>query len=181
MHREETEEASETVDDEHPSLRASANFDENQYKETASVFVQHSLQTTVEALSVARNALRIRNNGNFVSDYEGDLLAMAYPDLFPYGRGHPGISRRVPVSFDESWRYYLRISGRSFAQNTTFVPVLFNICGKRHAALSTMIRARHQTEDFESIGSISREDLAEALSREKKRRCHHRAKPTDGM
>lgn len=142
------------------------------YKEIRSVLVETSPQTTVEALSIARNAVLVRNQGDFVSSYDGDLFGLAFPDLFPYGRGHPGTERRVAVSLEQCLRYYLRLSGRQFAQHPTFALVSFDVCGRRRVANSTAISARHRSGQYESIATVSREELANALISQKKRREH---------
>lgn len=83
-----------------------------EYKELSSIMVNSSPQTTVEALQSARDAVLVRNYGNFISDYDGNLFGLAYPELFPYGRGHPGTRRKVVVSVEECCRHYMRLSRR---------------------------------------------------------------------
>lgn len=100
----------------------------------ASVLVDHVPHTTLQALFVAKDSILVRNDGHYVSDYEKDILGMAYPDLFPYGRRHPGTLRPVTMSFEEYRRYYMRLSGRIFAQHQTFGLIVFEKCAKRPVA-----------------------------------------------
>lgn len=55
--------------------------EEVMYKETASIHIDGAPHTTVEALKTARETLLVRSHGSFVSDYEKDLLGLAFPDL----------------------------------------------------------------------------------------------------
>lgn len=86
----------------------------------------------------------VRNNGNLLNDYHTDLFGLAFRELFPYGRGHPGVKRKVHVSVEECFRYYLQLSDRQFAQHSTFVPVAVDIAGKKRVATSTSLRSRNQ-------------------------------------
>lgn len=143
---------------------------ELQYKEISSVLVESVPHTTVEALGAAKQAILVRCSGHFVSDYDKDILGMAFLDLFPFGRGHPGTLRPVVVSFEECCRHYMRLSRRTFAQHKTFGLVVFDICGRRRVVTSTTIRARCNPEQYERIGIVSRDELATALSEQRKRR-----------
>lgn len=140
------------------------------YKEIGTIMVNTSPQTTVEALKTAQDTVLVRNHGRYVSDYDGNLLGLAFPDLFPYGRGHPGTKRRVPVSFEECCRHYLRLSPRQFAQHSIFGMVAFDLCGKRRVAISTTVRAKYRSDEFEAFGRVTREELGDALQRQKEKR-----------
>lgn len=95
----------------------------------------------MDALDAARDSVLVKNHGKYLSDYDKDILGLIFPDLFPYGRGHPGTSRAVPVSLQECCRYYLRFSSRRFGQHATFGMLVFDICGKRLVSTSTSVRA----------------------------------------
>lgn len=41
--------------------------------------------TSIESLKLARETVLIRNRGRFVTVYDEELLALAFPDLFPFG------------------------------------------------------------------------------------------------
>jgi len=49
----------------------------------------------------------IRRSNQFSSDMNGDLFARLFPHLFPFGRGHPGESRRIPVSMKDTIKHYI--------------------------------------------------------------------------
>ncbi len=99
-----SQENAQVIGDETSSVRNPVHFqdaiseaEETTYHETSSVFVNQSPQSSVETLQSAQNTVLVRNQGSFISDYDNDLLGMAFPDLFPYGRGHPSTERRVKV------------------------------------------------------------------------------------
>ncbi len=144
--------------------------EEVQYRETASVFVDQCPTTTVESLDLAKNTVLVRTQGKFVSDYDRDILAMAYPHLFPYGEGHPGTTRKVAVSFEECVRYYLRLGNLKFAQDMTFPLVAFNIIARKTVALSTTIRAKLSPMAFAEMGDVTQEEVVSALNTQKQRR-----------
>jgi len=122
----------------------------------------------------------VRKNGNFISDYDKDQFGMSIPDLFPYGRGHPGTSRLVPVSLEGCCLHYTRLSRRRLAQHPTFITTTFGVCGRRRVAMSTSVSSRCREQQFESMGSVTRSELAMALQQQKKqkicylsgRKCH---------
>ncbi len=177
LHEVNSEERVSRLDGQASSVRDPTHFgaatslsDETEYKETSSVFVPLSPNTSVETIDQARNTVLLRNKGTLLNDYDKDILAMAFPDLFPYGFGHPGTGRRVPVSFEECCRYYLRLGNKSFAQNTAFPLVAFNLISKMRVALSTVIRAKINPASFSQLATVTRQELVEALSRQKQRR-----------
>ncbi|POM61644.1 hypothetical protein PHPALM_29316 [Phytophthora palmivora] len=68
----------------------------------------------------------IRNSSKFACDSDGSIYAKMFPHLFPYGRGHPGEERLVPVSYDGCIKYYTMHSSRRFAEDDTFLLVTFD-------------------------------------------------------
>lgn len=63
---------------------------EASYEEFVSFQFDGISQTSVEALNTAIETVLVPINGEFVSDYDKEYFAIAFPDLFPYGRGHRG-------------------------------------------------------------------------------------------
>lgn len=152
---------------------AATEEEETEYHQNTSMLFDALPNTTIESLKLARDTVLIRNRGRLVTDYDMNLLALAYPDLFPFGYGHPGTNRAVQVSFEECCRYYFRLSNRRFAQNVTFPVVVFNICGRRRVALSTSIRCKMRPDEFRSFAGVTRDELAKEL--EINRRLRERA------
>lgn len=140
------------------------------YKEIGSVMVGTTRIKTVESLEVARDAVLVRNQGTFLSDCRKNLLALAFPDLFPYGGGHPGSRREVTVSVEECCGHYLRLGIRQFAQHPTFGMVVFDLCAKGRVETSNTVRTKIQPGDFERLGGATREELAVVLEIQKRRR-----------
>ena len=85
----------------------------------------------------------VRQNGALVPDSTHALLALMFPALFPFGRGHPDErNRRVRVSLNECVRHYLMLSTRGFARDRAFVLAMFDVLARRHALLSATLRCR---------------------------------------
>lgn len=63
----------------------------------------------------------VRHSSKFARENGGDLYAKMFPHLLPYGRGHPGESRKYPVSHQECIKYYMLLSRRRFAGDELFL------------------------------------------------------------
>lgn len=140
------------------------------YEESVSFHIDIISRTSVEALKTAIETVLVRNNGEFVSDYDKEYFAIAFPDLFSYGHGHPGTERIIPVSLEECCQYYARLHQRNFSQHPTFIFIAFDVCGRRRVATSTTVRARFRPGELESIGTVTKEEFAMALQRKRRRR-----------
>lgn len=134
------------------------------------VLVDNNPFTSVQLLDSARKLLLVQNKGEFVSDYDQNILGYAFPDLFPYGRGHYGTMRRVIVSFEECCRHYLKIYGGRFAKHISFLLVIFDLCAKRRMTLSTTIRTRISPSSFSEIGKITPDELFSVIHEQRNRK-----------
>ena len=64
----------------------------------------------------------VRRSNIIHKESDRGLLAHAFPELFPYGRGAPDDENRIKkVSVQECARHYLNLSSRRFAQHKTFL------------------------------------------------------------
>ncbi len=64
--------------------------------------------------------LDVQQLGKFVPFSDPNLFAKLFPRRFPFGYGHPGAERKVPVSLEQCIKHYLSISSRMFSQDDTF-------------------------------------------------------------
>ncbi|ETO58862.1 hypothetical protein F444_22761, partial [Phytophthora nicotianae P1976] len=75
---------------------------------------------TKSAVTSSEREFLIRRSNKIASGISADLFARIFPNLFPFGRGHPGESRRRAVSVKECVKYYLSLSRRQFAEDELF-------------------------------------------------------------
>lgn len=67
-------------------------------------------------------------------------------------------------------QHYTRLHNRRFSRHPTFVLIAFDVCGRKRVATSTTVRARCRPGEFESIGKVTRDEVATALQRKRRRR-----------
>ena len=67
-----------------------------------------------EAASALSGDYTVRSSSKFSDMREPDWLELAFPQLFPFGRGGFGERRQVPVSRERMLQHYLMLSSRSF-------------------------------------------------------------------
>jgi len=98
----------------------------------------------------------VKRSNQIDSDVSSDLLAKMFPHLFPYGCGHPGQSRQIPVSFKECVKHYTLLSGRQFSHDELFTLIAFDRISLTNMYTQNSMRCQRFPSvfcGFESIGS----------------------------
>lgn len=107
----------------------------------------------------------VHGSSTFMSAWNKDLLGMAFPDLFPYGRGHPGDKRLTAVSEAECIRHYLYLSSRRFAGHWSFTLVSFDHLGSKRAMQSVFLRAKFMSSsDRRAVIGVTPDDLRQYVT-----------------
>lgn len=102
--------------------------------------------------------LRVSHSSRFAS---GPCVeAQMHAHLFPFGRGHPGETRRTSVSKQDCIRYYAMLSSRRFAHDSTFMLSSFARISMENMHMCTLVKC---TSVFDGFETTSSNDLAMAL------------------
>ncbi|GMF39606.1 unnamed protein product [Phytophthora lilii] len=111
-----------------------------------------------------------RRSDHLSFDVSGDLFAKRFPHLFPFGRGHPGENRRVPVSVKACVKYYIELSGRQFAEDEQFTLVVFDRISVQNMFIHNCVRCKPFPRMCEGYESIGIDQLGNALLTNERRR-----------
>ena len=102
--------------------------------------------------------------GSFSRDSCGKTLSQMFPELFPFGCGHPDSERRVRVSFHACIKRYLLCASKRFAQHPTFAMASFDQISKMKAFVNTSIQIKCKSaSDIEAINAVQSKDLENFL------------------
>jgi hypothetical protein len=93
-----------------------------------------------------------------------------FPHLFPFGRGHPGEHRSVPVSLRECIKYYTTLRSRRFAEDELFVLVAFDRIAMQNMYSQTSFRCQRLAQRFDGYETIDTDSLAKVLLNNERRR-----------
>ncbi|ETN22853.1 hypothetical protein PPTG_02630 [Phytophthora nicotianae INRA-310] len=120
--------------------------------------------TAVEFLNETSSAPQflVRHSSRFSSSRK-ELFAQMFPHLFPYGRGHPGETRPVPVSLEACIRHYGMLSSRRFAEDELFMLVAFDHISLKKMYTQVALKCKRNPALFEPFSDMSEADLAQAL------------------
>lgn len=144
-------------DDEHSS-------DEHLLHQHSSILIEDQDTASIEALQFAAlKVVDIQRYGKLLPDRTPDFFARLFPELFPYGQGHPGSPRSVPVAMQKCCAHYIRLSGRHFAQHPWFSLVAFDSISRKRAIESTSISCTINPRDNAKISAVTPEQLSEQL------------------
>ncbi|GMF13141.1 unnamed protein product [Phytophthora lilii] len=111
-----------------------------------------------------------RRSNYFANDISGSLLARAFLNLFPFGRGHPGEDRRVKVSVQECVKYYTMLSERQFAEDELFTLVAFDKISLMNMYIQNHICCHRFPHLLEGYDTLSTDQLSKALLENERRR-----------
>ncbi|ETN12662.1 hypothetical protein PPTG_22384 [Phytophthora nicotianae INRA-310] len=78
-----------------------------------------------------------------------------FPHLFPYGCGHPGKPRHVPVALNACVRYYSLLSTRRFAEDELFMLASFNYLSIHRMYTQVALKCQRNPTMFEPYGDIT--------------------------
>ncbi|RLN92727.1 hypothetical protein BBJ28_00020432 [Nothophytophthora sp. Chile5] len=137
-----------------------------------------SAHAAVELFSEASSAPQflVRHSSRF-SSRSKELFAQMFPHLFPYGRGHPGEARPVPVSLEACVRHYGMLSSRRFAEDELFMLVAFDHISLQKMYTQVALKCKRSPALFEPFSDVSEADLADALQQKELRRQGRTAAP----
>ncbi|ETL45688.1 hypothetical protein L916_04262, partial [Phytophthora nicotianae] len=93
-----------------------------------------------------------------------------FPHLFPYGRGHPGKPRHVPVALNACVRYYSLLSTRRFAEDELFMLASFDYLSIHRMYTQVALKCQRNPTMFEPYGDITESALIETLNEKEPRR-----------
>jgi hypothetical protein len=105
----------------------------------------------------------VRHSSEFAQQ-DSTLFARMFPHLFPYGRGHPGEPRHVPVSLNLCIRYYAQLSSRRFAEDELFMLASFDYLSVHRMYMQVALKCQRNPAMFEPFCDITEDALLEALS-----------------
>ena len=102
---------------------------------------------TVEGIAAATDGARYSvvyaHDGHLYESWNPANLVKAFPQLFPYGRGHPTAERKVPISLRAYVKHTLCLSSQAFAESDDWIFQNFDTLNKSeaHRALGASLRA----------------------------------------
>ncbi|ETL31819.1 hypothetical protein L916_15460, partial [Phytophthora nicotianae] len=111
----------------------------------------------------------VRRSSFFANDISGTLLARIFPDLFPFGRGHPGEQRHVKVSVQECIKYYTMLSERQFDEDALFTLVAFDKIFMMSMYIQNHVRCQRFPHLLEGYDRLTSEQLGKALLENERR------------
>lgn len=135
--------------------------------EDREVNTQDTLSTSVDVAKVsvqnaAQHQFLVRHSSQFAPN-DKFLFARMFPHLFPYGRGHPGEERQVPVSLDACIRHYSLLSTRRFAEDELFMLVCFDFVSVQTMYRQVALKCKRNPALFEPYSCITEDSLVQAL------------------
>lgn len=122
----------------------------------------------------------VRHSSQFSSSRKA-LFAQMFPHLFPYGRGHPGETRPVPVSLEACIRHYGMLSSRRLAEDELFMLVAFDHISLKKMYTQVALKCKRRPGLFEPFSDVSEEDLTQALKQKELYRQGQMAAPRSGL
>jgi len=105
----------------------------------------------------------VKRSNQISAGTSGDLLAKMFPHLFPIGRGHPGESRKIPVSVKECVKHYTMLSGRQFAEDELFTLVAFDRISMIKMYTQNSVRCQRFPDLLSGFDGIGSTELEKAL------------------
>lgn len=142
------------------------------------VFISDDHEVTTQSVPVATGhpaesasqpQLLVRHSSHFAQNDKA-LFARMFPHLFPFGRGHPGERRGVPVSLDACIHHYSQLSFREFAEDELFMLASFDYLSVQKMYTQVALKCQRNPALFEPYSDITEEALVEALNDKELRR-----------
>jgi len=102
---------------------------------------------TVDGINAATDGARYSvvyaNDGHLYESWNTANIVAAFPQLFPYGRGHPSEDRELPISLRAYVKHSLCLSSQAFAESDDYIFQMFDTLNKSeaHGALGATLRA----------------------------------------
>ncbi len=131
------------------------------------IMTSEAQQDSLAALQSARRLL-LRENLTLPDANDQDMISLAFPKLFPYGRGHPRDSRPVAVSFLGCIQRYLRLSTRRHATDSKFVLAMHDLVTRFTTLRNAAIKVKLDPNFGERMKSLAVAEMEKALLRRNK-------------
>jgi hypothetical protein len=138
------------------------------------VFISDDHEASTQHLRAATDAapephFLVHHSTQFAQNDKA-LFARMFPHLFPFGRGHPGENRHVPVSMDASLRHYAELSTRKFAEDDLFTVVSFDHLTVQKLFTSVTVKCQRNPGRFATYSDVTEQALLNALKTKELRR-----------
>ena len=92
-------------------------------------------------------------------DRHGESFSMMFPELYPFGRGHPGEPRKITVSILECVNYYMELSSRRFAKHHQFLAVAFDKISLGNMFMANYLLCTKNSINNHKISTVTNEEL----------------------
>ncbi len=135
--------------------------------ENNSVFVQTAGISDNVQLNMLRekHGIVVASAGNIKSfDHHGSTFSKMFPELFPFGRGHPAEVRKNRVSLLECVKYYMDLSSRRFAQHHQFLAVAFDKISLGNMFMYNYLQCKKNSQNNEIIAKVTADELNSFLT-----------------
>ena len=124
----------------------------------------HSTDQLNSAIHSVQGTMYVPHGSIPVNEYNNPSLWLgSYPWLFPYGKGAPEITRKVPVSLKAYIKHLMLLADRKFSRDCSLKFHAFNILQRRDVSLHTSLLVRRS--GFHStaarIDLLNEESMAE--------------------
>ncbi|EFX67557.1 hypothetical protein DAPPUDRAFT_115347 [Daphnia pulex] len=96
----------------------------------------------------------VRPSTTFASDSDSEFLEKHYPDLFPFGRGGFGETRKIKISRKAYLAYLLNLSTRQF-QHVDFLLQLYDMTTRQEVSNVSFVRSKLPSRSKSGDGHLS--------------------------
>jgi hypothetical protein len=103
--------------------------------------------------------LVIRRGNRIMEDKDPFYVAYCFAQLLPFGRGSPGEQRKRKWSLQKWVKYSLRLSHGHFAQDQSFILIMFDMIARHRAFQSSYLRVTMRPEIARNAAEVTREEM----------------------
>lgn len=118
---------------------------------------EHEIEAGIRLLQ-GENVI-VRRSSSIVSDFDKQYWALAFCELFPYGRGGYDEPRNIKIGLKEYIRHCLRLSTRKHVQHHGFLLTAFDVIARHNALDAVYLRGKLAPYTAISAAAVTREDL----------------------
>ena len=105
-----------------------------------------------------------RRSANLVRAKDPWRNEMAFPHLFPYGRGGPSDPDRVVhIGREALYRYHMQLSTRQFSQDPRYLLAAFDEIGMQKVISNIFVHFKVRPDDAAVVGTMTAEQLTAAI------------------
>jgi hypothetical protein len=124
---------------------------------------EHYNKVVNKTINPNRQVVRVYSSSKKSSIFDKTNDAKLFPHLFPFGRGHPGENRFIPVSRDECVVHYLKLSTRVFDKDSLYSLYAFDQLSLQRALTHSYVSCKSAPGLYRNFNNITREQLELAL------------------